>query len=114
LATGLVDHADRSEPVVRQRRHGRRHMALQQVPRGLMVPLGSDQKLLMRPHGRAASQGDRLDALARQVRQQAATVRVKMGGRPLLAKAAAKAHPKACESWPQTGNFLFGHRVSSQ
>jgi len=87
---------------------------LQPIAHAKVVPHAIAQKRLKRPHRRAASQGNRLNALACQVRQQAPTVRVKMGGRPLLAKAAAKAHPKACESWPQTGNFLFGHRVPSQ
>ncbi len=53
-----------------------------------VVPGGGDQELLERADGGPARQGDRLDALARQVGEQAPAVVVEVGGRPLLQEAA--------------------------
>ena len=112
--TGLVDHPNGAEAIVRHRVHHFRQMALQVVPRCLVVPLRRHEKLLQCSHRRATRQGDRFHALARQVRQQASTVVVEMLGRPPLEKSALVAPEKLGKRRPQVRDFLIGHRIPSR
>ena len=65
-------------------------------------------------HGRARLQSNRLDTLARQVGEQPPAIGVQMGGGPLLAKAGPEATGVADEGRPETGEFLFRHRIPSR
>ena len=78
-----------------------------------VVPPGGDQELLQGPDGRAGGQGDRLDALARQVGQQAPAVGVEVSGRPVLAETAPEPPQVRPEGRFEVGDLLFRHRESS-
>ncbi len=80
----------------------------------LVVPAGGDQELLEGSHGGAGLQGDRLDRLAGQVGEQAPAVGVEVGGGALLEEAVPVAPQVSSEGRPQTGNFLFCHRIPSR
>jgi hypothetical protein len=65
-----------------------------------VVPAGGDEELLEGADGGAADQGDRLDGLAGQVGEQAATVVVEVAGRPVLEEAGAEAAGNEAKAGP--------------
>src|SRR5436190_4572032 len=82
---GLVDQSDRVSTGVITR-----NAPLQRVDQLLLVPFQRIEKLLQRPRRDTGGQGDRLDALAIQLRQLALDVRAQVLARVLTAKAIIK------------------------
>ena len=82
---------------------------LQPITHAEMIPHVIAQKLLQRSHRRAASQGDRLNTLARQVREQASTIGVQVINRTLLNKTIGKQPQVSGEGRSQCQQFFWRH-----
>ncbi len=90
-AAGLVDDADGAQRVGGEVGQHVRQLALEQVPGAAVIPGRGGEELLEGADGVAAGQGNGLDALARQVGEQAAAVAVEVGGGRALEEAGAEA-----------------------
>ena len=81
---GFVDHANGAQFVGRRKRRLPRQALLQLIAHAEVIPYVIAQELLQRSHRRPTSQRHRFNALACQVREQPATIRVQvLGGRTI-------------------------------
>ena len=112
---GLVDQPDGAQAVgVRQGRQQGRGMALEPIADGGEVPGMVAQELLQGAHRGAGAQGDRLDALARQVGQQALDVSAEMAKSLRVRAAKQESIEEAGQGRPQVRKLLFGHEGPSR
>src|SRR4051794_37043271 len=109
---GLVDDPHGAERVGREVGQDAGQVPLQRVAGQFLVPVGGDEELLEGADGGAAGQGDGLDALARQVGQQAAAVVVEVAGGPVLQEAGAEAAEERTERGAELSDVLIGHGSS--
>ena len=110
---GLVDPADDAD-IVRGTGSGSRQVlqhdaALHLVPHEVVIPDVFGKELLERADGGAGGQGDRLDALARQVAEQSAGVGLEVSEGLLRHEAASETAQVRRECRPQRGDLFFGH-----
>ena len=109
--TGLVGEADVAQVVPGQAREQVGDVALEAVARLLEGPGVVAQELLQGAYGGAGLQGDGLDALARQVGEQAATVVVEVGGGSVLEEAGAEVAQERGKRGAKVSDILIGHGV---
>ena len=79
-------------------------------PHPIMVPAVKGEKLPQGAYRRAGGQGDRFDALARQIAQPPTTISFKMRERWPRQKTGPKASGKIRQRRPKSGNLFFRHR----
>lgn len=84
-------------------------MCLEGIEGVVVAPPGDHQELLEGPYRGAGFEGDRLDTLAGQVRQQSPAVCAEVGGRPILAEAVAEPPQLPRERRPEGGDLLLRH-----
>jgi hypothetical protein len=113
-AARLIDHPDGAERVGRETPEHRGQVLLEGVAGVVVVPPGGDQELLEGPDRGAGGQGDRLDALAGQVGQEAPAVGAEVGGRPGLAEAVPEPPQVRRERRAEVLDLLLCHRYSSR
>ena len=112
-ATGLVDHPDGAQRVVGQRVENLGHASLEFRAGDLVAPVGRDEELLQGADGGSTCPCDRLDTLARQVGQHAATGTVEVARRPLRQETVAVTRRVPGKRRPQRHDFLVRHWIPS-
>jgi hypothetical protein len=111
--TGLVDEPDGAQFVGGQARQQRGSVPLELAADGGNVPDVVLEELLQGADGGAGLQGDRLDALARQVGEQAADIGAQMGERLRVVTAEQVVIEEARQGRPKSPKLLLCHEDTS-
>jgi len=106
---GFVDHTNGAKIADRAQRRLPSQALLQPITHAEMIPHMIAQELLKRSHRRAACQRNRLDALACQVREQPATIRVQVLGGRTIGDAVLKDSQVGNEGRAQNHHLLRRH-----